>query len=517
MYLTYTSPLCPSFLSSGLELPLQSGQGAQYDNPLWGHLPANQSATSATASTNPNSWDQVIIDQKDTEAWPFITHSQSQAPPGGCSSDTDPGAPVSSSSSNSSSMSMATGANGQTGHFPANHPSSKASSGPGPTNHSGAGMLSSQAAANRGWGSGPGPAHCPPQSSVGGDGKSDGLMGGGGSRGWGSSSNTNFNLNLNPNANPSAWPVLGHDGAGTGGGSSGGANANSPPQPPPNLCNLPGAPPAQASAGAMGANGNPSGSGSTWSGMMPSDPSEPHPSPSTNVSFSSEPQNLNTDGPNHTNKHEPPSPIRSLPSWGSTPVGMGTMCQLTSGAPQVNGEDGSSAWVSSGDSKTASSKEASGWDSGSGWGHGGGGAGSSTGWGDQSSGDWGKQHSGEAQGGWDTPGSPPQDQQPSSWSRALSTAGASEGSSDGKDGRSHHREHSSRDDPASVLPAPDLDPRVLCNTGWGQTPRPPAYLLGHGRDQPKERCRHRLLGLRRHHTQRPSGASQYQHGPPTEG
>uniref|UniRef100_A0A667XPP9 Trinucleotide repeat-containing gene 6C protein n=1 Tax=Myripristis murdjan TaxID=586833 RepID=A0A667XPP9_9TELE len=473
-YLTYTFLLSSSYpflcslstVSCGPELPPQSGQGAQYDNPLWGHPPANRSASSATSSTSPSGWDQLIIDQKDTEAWPSITYSQSQAPPGGCLLDTDPGA-LASNSSSSSTMSMATGANTQTGHFPANHPSNKASTGPSPANHTGAGMLSNQVTANRSWGSGPGPAHCPPQSSVGNDGKSDSPVAGGGSRGWGSSSSsstTNFNLNLNPNANPSAWPVLGHDGSGTGGGSSGGANPNSPPQPAPNLCNPPGQPSAQAST-STGANTN---SNSAWGSIMASDPSEPHPSPSTNVSFSSEPQNLKTDGPNHTNKQEPLSPIRNLPGWGNAPVGLGTMGQPPPGAPQVNGEDGRTVWGSNGDSKAASSNEASGWDSG--WGHGGGGTGSSGGWGDQSSGDWGKQHTGEAQGGWDAPNSPPQDPPASPWSRAVSTTGASEGSSDSMDGRSHRRDLSSRDDPAPLLPAPDLDPRVLCNTGWGQTP-----------------------------------------------
>ncbi|XP_056158096.1 trinucleotide repeat-containing gene 6C protein-like [Lampris incognitus] len=449
------------------ELQPQSSQVTQYDNPLWGHLPTNQPATSAAASTNTSGWDQLIIDQKDTKAWPSITYSQSQSPPGGCLLDTDPGALASSSSS--STVSMATGAN-----FPANHPSSKASSGPNPANHSGAGMLSSQATANRSWGSGPGPAHCPPQSSMGSDGKSDGLVGGGGSRGWGTSSLTstsNFNLNLNPNANPSAWPVLGHDGPGTGGGSSGGANSSSPLQPPPNLCNPPGASSAQANVGpGANASGNPLGGGSAWGNIMSSDPSEPRHSPSTNVSFSSEPQNLNTDGPNHTNKQDSPSPIHSLSGWGSASVGLGSIGPHPPGTPQVNGEDGSSVWGSNGDSKATSCKDVSGWDSGSGWGHGSGGTGSSGGWGDQSSGDWGKQQTTEAQGSWETPSSPPQDQQASCWNRALSTAGASEGSSDSMDGRPNQRGRSSRDDPAPPLPAPDLDPRVLCNTGWGQTP-----------------------------------------------
>uniref|UniRef100_A0A3Q1BWH4 Trinucleotide repeat-containing gene 6C protein n=1 Tax=Amphiprion ocellaris TaxID=80972 RepID=A0A3Q1BWH4_AMPOC len=466
------------FLSSHTELPPQSGQGSQYDNPLWGHQPANRSATNAASSPSLSGWDQLIIDQKDTEAWPSITLSQSQAPPGGCPLDTDPGHLTSSSSSSSTSsscstVSMATGANSQTGHFPANHLSSKANSGPSPANHTGTSMLSSQVATSRSWGTGPGPSHCPPQSSVGSEGKGDSPVGGGGSsRGWGSSSSsstTNFNLNLNPNANPSAWPMLGHDGGSTGGGSSGGANTISPPQPTPNLCNPPGPPPAKTST-CTGANtnSNSSGIGSAWGTIMASDASEPHPSPSTNVSFSSEPQNLKTDGPNHTNKQEPPSPIRNLPGWGSAPVGLGSMGQPPAGGSQVNGEDGSSVWGNSGNSKAAPSKEAPGWDSG--WGHGGGGAGNSGGWGEQSAGDWGKQHTEEAQGGWDAPSSPPQDSQASPWSRAVSTAGASEGSSDSMEGHPRQRDHSSRDNPAPLLPAQDLDPRVLCNTGWGQTP-----------------------------------------------
>lgn len=479
--MTYTSlhssscSLLISYSVSHTELPPQSGQGAQYDNPLWGHLPANRSTTSAASSTSLSGWDQLIIDEKDTEAWPSITLSQSQAPPGGCPLDTDPGRLTSSSTSTSSScstVSMATGANSQTGHFPANHLSSKANSGPSPANHTGTNMLSSQVAANRSWGSGPGPSHCPPQSSVGNEGKSDSPVGGAGSRGWGSSSSsstTNFNLNLNPNANPSAWPMLGHDGGGTGGGSSGGANTISPPQPTPNLCNPPGPPSAQTST-CTGANtnSNSSGIGSAWGSIMTSDTSEAHPSPSTNVSFSSEPQNLKTDGPNHTNKQEPPSPIRSLPGWGNASVGLGSMGQPPPGVPQVNGEDSSSVWGNSGDPKPPSSKEASGWDSG--WRQGGGGAGNSGGWGDQSGGDWGKQHTEEAQGGWDAPSSPPQDPQASPWGRAVSTAAASEGSSDSMEGHHPNRDRPSRDNAAPLLPAPDLDPRVLCNTGWGQTP-----------------------------------------------
>uniref|UniRef100_A0AAX7SRQ1 Trinucleotide repeat-containing gene 6C protein n=1 Tax=Astatotilapia calliptera TaxID=8154 RepID=A0AAX7SRQ1_ASTCA len=444
------------------ELPPQSGQGAQYDNPLWGHLPANRSATSAASSTNLSGWDQLIIDQKDTEAWPSITLSQSQVPPGGCPLDTDSGHLTSSSRSSSTSsscstVSMATGANSQTGHFPANHLSSKANSGPSPANHTGTSMLSGQVAASRSWGPGAVSSHCPPQSSMGSETKSDSPGGGGSTRSWGpsSSSSTNFNLNLNPNANPSAWPMLGHDGSGTGGGSSGGANTISPPHSTPNLCNPPGPPPAQTST-CTGANtnSNSSGIGNAWITMMASD-AEPHPSPSTNVSFSSEPQNLKTDGPNHTNKQEPPSPIRSLPGWGSAPVGLGSMTQPPPGGSQVNGEDGNSVWGNSGNSKASSSKEAPG------WGHEGDGTGNSGGWGE---------HPEETQGGWDTPSSPAQDSQSISWSRAVSTAAASEGSSDSMEGHPQQKDRSSREKSAPLMPAQDLDPRVLCNSGWGQTP-----------------------------------------------
>ncbi|KAI3359918.1 hypothetical protein L3Q82_014272, partial [Scortum barcoo] len=442
----HSSPSCSSSSTASLpaELPPQSSQGAQYDNPLWGHLPANRSATS---STNLSGWDKLIIDQKDTEAWPSITVSQSQVPPGGCPLDTDPGHLTSGSSSTSSSCStliMATGANSQTGHFPANHLNSKANSGPSPANHTGTSMLSSQVAANRSWGSGSGPSHCPPQSSVGSEGKpSDSPVVVGSSRGWGSSSSsstTNFNLNLNPNANPSAWPMLGHDGGGTGGGSSGGANTISPPQPTPNLCNPPGPPSAQTST-CTGANTNSNSSGisSAWGSIMATDTSESHSSPSTNVSFSSEPQNLKTDGPNHTNKQDPPSPIRNLPGCGSAPVGLGSMGQPPAGGQQAGAmeeveqetlEAGVTSQVEAGGSSILK----------------------------------------DAQGGWDTPTSPPQDPQASPWNRAVSTAGASEGSSDSMEGHPRHRDRSSRDNPAPLLPAQDLDPRVLCNTGWGQTP-----------------------------------------------
>ncbi|XP_016355256.1 trinucleotide repeat-containing gene 6C protein isoform X5 [Sinocyclocheilus anshuiensis] len=418
------------------ELPPQSGLAAQYEN-----ISPNRSAT--TASTNSCSgWDPLIIDKRDTEAWPFISCKESHAP-AGCPLDTE-------SISDISSMSMATGA-GQQGHFSANHPSKANAS------HSG-GLLSSQGGASRGWGSGPSPAS-------GGEGENEVSSTSVGARCWGSS---NFNLNLNPNANPSAWPVLGHEGTGMGGGSSGGSNP-----PPPNLCSPTGTLPSQgpSSSGSIGgANGNSAGNGgsgngsTSWGSIVPSDSSEPHSTPSTNVSFSSEPQNLNTDGPNHT-KQEPRSPGHSLPNWGVGPAGMGSFVQNPGGASQVNGDE--EPVLGNGDAKSGGGSKDSGWDSGSSWGQGG--ASGTSGWGQTAStGDWGKHSNREAKG-WDSSGSPTQEQQLNSWVRGAN-APASEGSSDSMECHPRRRVCSSRDEASPILPTQDMDPRVLCNTGWGQTP-----------------------------------------------
>ncbi|XP_067273936.1 trinucleotide repeat-containing gene 6C protein isoform X3 [Pseudorasbora parva] len=416
------------------ELHPQSGLAAQYEN-----ISLNRSAT--TASTNSCSgWDPLIINEHDTEAWPSISCKESHAP-AGCPLDTE-------SISDISSMSMATGA-GQQGHFSTNHPSKANAS------HSG-GLLSSQGGASRGWGSGPSPAS-------GGEGKNEVSSTSVGARGWGS----NFNLNLNPNANPSAWPVLGHEGTGMGGGSSGGSNP-----PPSNLCSPPGSLPIQgSSSGSMGgANGNSAGNGgsgngsTTWGSIVPSDSSEPHSTPSTNVSFSSEPQNLNTDGPNHT-KQEPRSPGHSLPNWGVGPTGMGSFVQTPGGASQVNGDE-EPVW-GNGDAKSGSGSKDSGWDSGNSWGKGG--SSGTSGWGQAAStGDWGKHSNSEAKG-WDSSSSPTQEQQQNSWVRGTNAA-ASEGSSDSMECRPRRRDRLSRDEDPPILPAQDMDPRVLCNTGWGQTP-----------------------------------------------
>ncbi|XP_026061028.1 trinucleotide repeat-containing gene 6C protein-like isoform X5 [Carassius auratus] len=417
------------------ELPPQSGLAAQYEN-----ISPSRSAT--TASTNScSSWDPLIIDECDTEAWPSISCKESHAP-AGCPLDTE-------SISDISSMSMATGA-GQQGHFSTNHPSKANPS------HSG-GLLSSQGGASRGWGSGP-------SLASGGEGKNEVSSPSGGTRGWGSS---NFNLNLNPNANPSAWPVLGHEGNGVGGGSSGGSN------PPPNICSPPGTLPSQgpSSSGSIGgANGNSAGNGgsgngsTTWGSFVPSDSSEPHSTPSTNVSFSSEPQNLNTDGPNHT-KQEPRSPGHSLANWGVGTSCMGSFVQNPGGASQVNGDE-EPVW-GNGDAKSGSGSKDSGWDSGSSWGQGG--TSGTSDWGQAAStGDWGK-HSNNEPKGWDSSSSPTQEQNLNSWVHGAK-APASEGSSDSMECHPCRRVCSSIDEASPILPAQDMDPRVLCNTGWGQTP-----------------------------------------------
>lgn len=419
-------------------MPLQSGHSVQYESPYWGPTPINCSATIATNSNS--GWDQLIIDKSDTKEWPSISHSESHIS-AGCLTDTE----IVDVNSNTDSMSMATGGS-QQGHFPTNHPSKASNS------HSG-GILSSQSGTSRGWGSGP-------SLTVSGEGKNDGSSVSMGARTWGSS---NFNLNLNPNANPSAWPVLGHEVTGLGG-SSGVSN-----QAPSNICS----PPSASSSGPsnsgnlLGGNGNSAGnsgngnSSTAWCGLVSSDTSEPHSSPSTNVSFSSEPQNLNTEGPNYT-KQETISPANSLPKWSVTPVGKGSFVQSSTDSSQVNGEEGS-VW-GNGDAKTANSSKDSGWDSGSGWGPGV--SSNAPGWGQTSSnGDWGK-HSSEPKG-WQSAGSPTQ--QPNSWGSGAN-APASEGSSDSMDGHSQRREQSSRDMAPPLLPAQDMDPRVLCNTGWGQTP-----------------------------------------------
>ncbi|XP_077936380.1 trinucleotide repeat-containing gene 6C protein isoform X4 [Gasterosteus aculeatus] len=413
---------------------LQSGSFAQYETSHWGDsLPVD-------SSSGTNSWDKVISDRSNTEVWPAIGHSTQPCYPaapecslGSASSYTDTSAVT--TTSGNSFMSMATGAAGQQAHYSSLKANNNMMTGPGSANTCG----------SRGWGS---------------DGKQDGMNGGrvGGPNNWGS---TNFNLNLNPNANPSAWPVLGHEG---GGSCSIGPNvvSNSPSLPPGINCN------GNMGNGSLGGN-----DGGGWVGMMSANENDQqHPSTNTSLSFKMEPSNLNNDGPNHTKQQqqaqEPMSPIHGITGWGG---------QSPTESSQLNGDTtGSSVW-GSGETKAADSPKESGWDSApsgghSAWGRQGSGGGSSGsgGWGD-----WGKSSGGgDAPKGWESvdagSSGSGQEQQLGSWGQQPRTAPASDASGDSNESQSGHRDRSSSTDCTTVLPRHDLDPRVLSNTGWGQTP-----------------------------------------------
>ncbi|XP_025715433.2 trinucleotide repeat-containing gene 6C protein isoform X2 [Callorhinus ursinus] len=521
------------------------GLADHYESSHWGQQPTYRGETSS-------SWDKVIIDRTDKEAWPSITGAETESA-SECTTDTD-----SASNCGSENSSMATGSaqgtftghtkktNGNNGTNGAlvQSPSNQSALGAGGANGNGNGA--------RVWGvatgSSSGPAHC---SLSGGDGKMDNMIGDGRSQNcWGASnSNTGINLNLNPNANPAAWPVLGHEGTV--------ATGN-----PSSICS----PVSAIGQNTGNQNGNPTGTLGAWGNLLPQESTEPQTSTSQNVSFSVQPQNLNTDGPNNTNPmNSSPNPVNAmqtngLPNWGMA-VGMGAIIpphlQGLPGAngssvSQVSGSGGegisSSVWgLSPGNPATGSSnsgfsqgngdtvnsalsvkqngsssavqKEGSGgsaWDSGPpagpgllAWGRGSGNNSSvshihSGAWGHPSrstsngvNGEWGKppnQHSnsdinGKGSAGWDSPSvssqSPamqPGSEHMNSWAKAASSGTtASEGSSDGSG--SHNEGSSGREgaegrrrdkgviDQGHIqLPRNDLDPRVLSNTGWGQTP-----------------------------------------------
>ncbi|XP_074175575.1 trinucleotide repeat-containing gene 6C protein isoform X5 [Rhinolophus sinicus] len=521
-----------------------SGLADHYESSHWGQPPTYRSEANC-------SWDKVIIDRTDKEAWPSITGAEPESA-SECTTDTD-----SASNCGSENSSMATGS--AQGSFTGHTKKTNGNNGTNgalvqsPSNHSalGAGGANGNGNAARVWGvatgSSSGLAHC---SLSGGDGKMDNMIGDGRSQNcWGASnSNAGINLNLNPNANPAAWPVLGHEGTVTTGN-------------PSSICS-----PVSAIGQNMGTqNGNPAGTLGAWGNLLPQESTEPQTSTSQNVSFSVQPQNLNTDGPNNTNPmNSSPNPINAmqtngLPNWGMA-VGMGAIIppplQGLAGAngssvSQVSGGGGeglsSSVWglspgnpaagnsnsgFNQGNGDTVSSalsakqngsssavqKEGNGtnaWDSGPpagpgilAWGRGSGSNGMgnihSGAWGHPSrstsngvNGEWGKppnQHSssdisGKGSTGWDSPSVSSQNpaMQPgsehmNSWAKAASSATtASEGSSDGsgsynegstgREGAEGRRRDKGIADQGHIqLPRNDLDPRVLSNTGWGQTP-----------------------------------------------
>ncbi|XP_068121015.1 trinucleotide repeat-containing gene 6C protein-like, partial [Hyperolius riggenbachi] len=189
-------------------------------------------------------------------------------------------------------------------------------------------------------GSSSGTTHC---SSSSGDGKVDSIIGESRNQNCWGASNSNTGINLNPNANPAAWPVLGHEGTLSGGNSS-------------SMCS-----PVSAIGQNIGSqNGNAAGSLGAWRNLQSQESTEPQTSTSQNVSFSIQPQNLNTDGPNNTNPmNSSPNPINAmqtngLPNWGMA-VGMGSIIPTnlqslpgaTSSVSQVSGvgeSTGSSVW-----------------------------------------------------------------------------------------------------------------------------------------------------------------------------
>ncbi|OCT63020.1 hypothetical protein XELAEV_18044114mg [Xenopus laevis] len=298
-----------------------SGLGDHYENSHWGLQPSLRGETGC-------SWDKVIIDRTDKEAWPSITGTESESA-SECTTDTD-----SASNCGSEKSSMATSAQGNfTGH-------TKKTNGNNGTNGALIQSTSNQSALGAGgangngnlarvWGVAPGSssgiAHCPVS---GGDGKVDSMIGESRSHNcWGASNpNTGINLNLNPNANPAAWPVLGHEGT-LGGGSPSSISS---------------------SIGAIGQNmgsqnGNATGTLGAWRNLQSQESTEPQTSNSQNVSFSVQPQNLNTDGPNNTNPmNSSPNLINAmqtngLPNWGMA-VGMGGIIPPhLQGLPGANG------------------------------------------------------------------------------------------------------------------------------------------------------------------------------------
>uniref|UniRef100_A0A4W3JXC3 Trinucleotide repeat-containing gene 6C protein n=1 Tax=Callorhinchus milii TaxID=7868 RepID=A0A4W3JXC3_CALMI len=561
-------------LSKGQTDHSYSGLGPHYENSQWGQSPFR---------SEPNSiWDKVIIDGSDKEAWPSISGTETETA-SECT-DTD-----SASNCGSENSSMATGSapgnfNGQNKNCNNDGNGALVQSS---SNQSaiGGGANGGNGNSSRVWGVAPGSApgigHC---SATIGSGKMDSIISVNPNC-WGTSTSTaSINLNLNPNANPSAWPVVGHEIQGTVGGGITSSVCS------PNI-------PIGQNLGNPNSNPNngPTGSLNTWGTLLQQENTDTQTPTSQNVSFSVQPQNLNTDGPNNTNPiNSSPNPLNAMQAnglpnvavqggWAMT-VGMGAInpshlqnLPIANGASavsQLNGGSGeginnpscNSVWglphsnptttngnsgFSQGNGDTVNSvlslsaKQAlasnsnsavqkdvgnSAWDSGPptspgvvSWTRPGTVGGLHSGpnsigaWGSPSSsrntsngvnGEWGKplnQHSNnEANGngkgsssGWDglcitnqTPVMQQGNEQINSWAKpSASGTTASEGSTesggsnhDGSTGRGsgggqgggRQRMDKGMNDQQgllkNVVPRPDLDPRVLCNTGWGQTP-----------------------------------------------
>ncbi|XP_075435847.1 trinucleotide repeat-containing gene 6C protein isoform X4 [Ascaphus truei] len=297
-----------------------SGLGDHYDNSHWGPQPTLR-------GENNCSRDKLIIDRTDKESWPSITGTETESA-SECTTDTD-----SASNCGSEKSSMATGsAQGNfTGHTKKTNGNNGANGAlvQSTSNQSalGAGGANGNGNLARVWGvapgSNPGITHC---SSSGVDGNGDSMIGDGRSQNCWGASNSNTGINLNPNANPAAWPVLGHEGT------MGGGNPSS-------ICS----PVSAIGQNISNQNGNPTGTLGAWRNLQSQESTEPQTSTSQNVSFSVQPQNLNTDGPNNTNPiNSSPNPIHAmqangLPNWGMA-VGMGAIIPPhLQGLPGANG------------------------------------------------------------------------------------------------------------------------------------------------------------------------------------
>ncbi|XP_062930424.1 trinucleotide repeat-containing gene 6C protein isoform X7 [Mobula hypostoma] len=269
-----------------------SGLGTHYENSHWGQPPFR---------SEPNSiWDKVIIDGSDKEAWPSICGNETETA-SECT-DTD-----SASNCGSDTSSMATGS--APGNFNGQNKNCN-NSGNGALVQSSSNQSAIGGGANGGngnssrvWavasGSAPGIGHC---SATSGSGKMDSIMSVNPNC-WGTSaSSAGINLNLNPNANPAAWPVVGQEIQGT----VGGGNAST-------VCSS-----SNSIDQSLGnPNNGPAGTLNTWGNLLQQESTEIQTSTSQNVSFSIQPQNLNTDGPNNTNPiNSSPNPINAMQANG---------------------------------------------------------------------------------------------------------------------------------------------------------------------------------------------------------
>ncbi|XP_051889016.1 trinucleotide repeat-containing gene 6C protein isoform X9 [Pristis pectinata] len=269
-----------------------SGLGTHYENSHWGQPPFR---------SEPNSiWDKVIIDGSDKEAWPSISGNETETA-SECT-DTD-----SASNCGSDTSSMATGSapgnfNGQNKNCNNGGNGALVQSS---SNQSaiGGGANGGNGNSSRVWavasGSAPGIVHC---SATSGSGKMDSIVSVNPNC-WGTSTSTaGINLNLNPNANPAAWPVVGQEIQGTVGGGNASTVCSSNNSIDQNLGNP---------------NNGPTGTLNTWGNLLQQESTEIQTSTSQNVSFSIQPQNLNTDGPNNTNPiNSSPNPINAMQANG---------------------------------------------------------------------------------------------------------------------------------------------------------------------------------------------------------